>query len=104
MFELLLLLLLVAVVELPGLLKELSEVVSRVVKLSFLTGAIDNVGDTNGDASRLNSMRFFPEGFLEVVGVLRALVVHGDLFLSTSKYLWVCGVAVSFSFLTLPVI
>jgi len=47
MFKLLLLLLLV-VVELSGLLKELSEVVSRVVKLSFLTGAVDNIEDTNG--------------------------------------------------------
>jgi len=87
MFELLLLLLLVVVVGLPGLLKELSEVVSRVIKLSFLTGAVDNVGNTNGDASGLNSMRFFPEGFLEVVGVLRVLVVHEGLLLSTSKYL-----------------
>src|SRR6266540_5373243 len=98
MFELLLLLLLVVIVELPGLLKELSDVVSKVVKLSFLTRAVDNVGDTNGDASRLNSIRFSPEGFLEVVGVLRALVVRGGLLLSTSKYLWICGVAVSFPF------
>ena len=97
MFKLLLLLLLV-VVELLRLLKELSEIVSRVVKLSFLTGAVDNVGDTNGDTFRLNSMRFSPEGFLEVVRVLRALVVRGGLLLSTSKYLWVCGVAVSFPF------
>ena len=86
MFKLLLLLLLV-VVELPRLLKELSEVVLRVVKLSFLTGVVDNIGDTSGDASELNSMRFSPDGFLEVVGVLRALMVHGDLLLSTLKYL-----------------
>ena len=75
------------VVRLLGLLKELSEVVLRVVKLSFLTGTINNVGDTNGDASGLNSMRFSLEDFLEVVGVLKALVVHGGLFLSTLKYL-----------------
>ena len=86
MFELLLLLLLVVVVELFGLLKELFEVVSRVVKLSFLTGVVDNIGDTNEDASGLNSMRFSPEGFLEVVGVLRALVVYRGLLLSISKY------------------
>src|SRR6266498_2576671 len=98
MFELLLLLLLMVVVELPRLLKELSEVVSRVVKLSFLTEAVDNIGDTNEDASGLNSIRFSPKGFLEVVGVLRALVVHGDLLLNTSKYLWICGIAISFSF------
>ncbi len=98
MFELLLLLLLVVIVKLPGLLKELSEVVSRVVKLSFLTRAVDNVGDTNGDAFGLNSMRFSPEGFLEVVGVLRALVVRGGLLLSISKYLWICDVAIFFSF------
>src|SRR6266498_4429564 len=97
MFKLLLLLLLV-VVELSGLLKELSEVVSRVVKLSFLTGVVDNIGDTSGDTSGLNSMKFFSEGFLEVVGVLRALVVREGLLLSTSKYLWVCDVAVSFPF------
>ena len=97
MFKLLLLLFLV-VVELPRLLKKLSEVVLRVVKLSFLTEVVDNVGDTNGDASRLNSMRFSLEGFLEVVGVLRTLMVHGDLLLSTLKYLWICGVAVSFPF------
>ncbi len=97
MFKLLLLLLLV-VVELSGLLKELSEVVSRVVKLSFLTGVVDNIGDTSGDTSGLNSMRFFSEGFLEVVGVLRALVVREGLLLSTLKYLWICGVAVFFSF------
>ena len=104
MFKLLLLLLLV-VVELLGLLKELSELVSRVVKLSFLTGTVDNVGDTNVDASGLNSMRFSPEGFIEVVGILRALVVREGLFLSISKYLWVCGVALfPFLFLNLPVI
>ena len=81
-----LLLLLVIVVKLPRLLKELSDVISRVVKLSFLIGTVDNVGDTNGDASGLNSMRFSPEGFLEVVEVLRALVVRGGLLLRTSKY------------------
>ncbi len=75
------------VVKLPRLLKKLSEVVSRIVKLSFLTGVVDNVRDTNGDASGLNSMRFSLEDFLEVVGVLKALVVHGGLFLSTLKYL-----------------
>src|SRR6266542_759320 len=98
MFELLLLLLLVVIVELPGLLTELSEVVSRVIKLSFLTGVVDNVGDTNRDASGLNSMRFFLKGFLEVVEVLRALVVREGLLLSTSKYFWICDVAVSFPF------
>ncbi len=86
MFKLLLLLLLVVVVRLPGLLKELSDVISKVVKLSFLIGAVDNVGDTNGDVSGLNSIRGSLEGFLEVVGVLRALVVHGGLLLRTSKY------------------
>src|SRR6266498_1371476 len=98
MFELLLLLLLVVVDELPGPLKELSDVVSRVVRLSFLTGAVDNVGDTNGDASGLNSIRGSLEGFLEVVGVLKALVVRRGLLLRTSKYFWVIGVAVSFPF------
>ena|SRR6266498_267253 len=98
MFKLLLLLLLVVVVKLFGLLKELSEVISRVVKLSFLTGAVDNVGDTNGNASGLNSIKFSSEGFLEVVEVLRALVVRGGLLLSTSKYLWICNIAVSFPF------
>ncbi len=97
MFKLLLLLLLV-VVKLPELLKKLSEVVSRVVKLSFLTGTVDNVGDTNGDAFGLNSMKFSSEGFLEVVGVLRALMVYGGLLLITLKYFWVCGVIISFSF------
>src|SRR6266542_1275550 len=79
MFELLLLLLLVVVDELPGLLKEHSDIVSRVVRLSFLTGPVNNVGDTNGNASGLNSIRCSLEGFLEEVGVLRALVVRRGL-------------------------
>ena len=48
---------------------------------------VDNVRDTNRDASGLNSMWFSPKGFLEVVRVLRALVDHEGLLLSTLKYL-----------------
>ncbi len=78
--------LLVVKVRLFELLKELFDVVLRVVKLSFLTETVDSVGDTNGNASELNSIRFFPEGFLEVDGVFKALVVQGGFFFKTSKY------------------
>ncbi len=83
-------------VGLSGLLKELSKVVLRIVKFSFLTKAVDRVGNTNGDASKLNSMRFFSKGFLEVDGILRALVVLEGFSFKTSKYFWVREVVVSF--------
>ena len=73
MFILLLFELLVVKIKLPGLLKLLSEVILRVVRLSFLTETVDKVGETNGDASGLNLMRFSLKGFLKVVGIFRAL-------------------------------
>ncbi len=63
LFKLLLLKLLVVEIKLSELLKELSEVVLRVSKLSFLTGMINNIGDTNRDTFGLNSMRFSSKGF-----------------------------------------
>jgi len=83
-------------VELLGLLKKLSKVVSRVVKLSFLIGAVDKIGETNRDSSGLNSIRFFPKGFLEIDGILRALVVLEGFSFKISKYFWIHRVVVSF--------
>ncbi len=78
---------LVVEVKLPRLLRELSEVVLRVIKLSFLTEAVDKVGETNENTSKLNLIRFSPEGFLEVVKILRILYVHRDFSFKISKYL-----------------
>ncbi len=80
------LLLLVVEVGLSELFRKLSEVVLRMVKLSFLTRAVDNIDKTNRNTSGLNSMRFFPEGFLEVVGILRALYVLEGFSFRTLKY------------------
>jgi len=73
-------------VRLPRLLKELFEIVLRIVKLSFLTGVVDNIRDTNRNTSGLNSIRFSPEGFLEEDGILRALVVHKGFSFKILKY------------------
>jgi len=97
MFKLQLPELLIVDIRLPELLKKLSEVVLRVVKLSFLTGMVDNVGETNGDTSGLNSMRFSPEDFLEVIGIFRVLYVQEGFFFKISKYFCMREVAVSFS-------
>jgi len=73
-------------VGLSELFRKLSEVVLRMVKLSFLTRAVDNIDKTNRNTSGLNLMRFFPEGFLEVVGILRALYVLEGFSFRTLKY------------------
>ncbi len=87
MLELLLLpKLLVIEVELSGLFKKLFEVVLRVIKLSFLIRMINRVGDTNGDASELNLIRFSSKNFLEVNRIFRALYVQEDFSFKTSKY------------------
>ena len=96
LFKLLLSELLVINMRLSGLLKELSDVILRVVRLSFLTEMIDSIGETNGNAFGLNSMRFFSKGFLEVDGILRALVILEGFSFRTSKYFWMCEVAVCF--------
>jgi len=90
------LLLLVVDVRLSKLLKKLSEMILRVVKLSFLTEAVNNVRDTNGNASGLNSIKFSSKDFFEINGVLRALIVLEGLFFKISKYLWVHGIMIFF--------
>ena len=62
-------------VRLFELLNKLSNIVSRVVKLIFLTRAVDRISETNENTSGLNSIRFFSKGFLEIDEILRTLYV-----------------------------
>ncbi len=66
---------LLLLVRLPKLLKELSEMVLRVVKLSFLIEIVDSIGETSGDSFGLSFMRFSPEDFLDIIGIFRVFFI-----------------------------